>query len=794
MSDLRQDLELLTPQEQIELLALLEEEFRTKTLGLNLSSLTFDQANREYDSALELGDRHTLRYLCRNDLFFLLTRVFKRPDANHPWLRERAMEVFREPDGHLDLWAREHYKSTLITFAKTIQDILINPEVTIGIFSHTRPIAKAFLEQIMRELQENEFLKNLFPDILYQDPRKNAPKWSVDGGIVVKRKSNPKESTIEAWGLVDGQPTSKHYDILVYDDVVTLKSVSTTDQVKKTTNAFQISTNLGAKGGRIRGIGTRYHLRDTYSHLIQSGILKVRSHPATRDGKFHGEPVFLSREQLDKKFQEQGSYNFSCFPAGSPVLMSDWTEKNIDEVKVGDEVVGYTFPDGLKTKLSPTKVIAINKRQAPIIEAVFESGRVIRCTPDHKWYTGRRGFDVGGTDTHRTYAPLGFDKSSIGSLISVYDPRIVNGEYNPREAGYLAAFFDGEGSVSGNTLHFHQSCGRNLPICNRLEQALNAMNFEYGMIQMNRNHGQEPIRNYYIRGGRQEHMRFLNQCAPAKGPQIVKMLFDIGTRNFGLKNKDRLISIISRGDDTVYNIQTETGNYICYGYATKNCQMLQNPVADKAMAFKEDDLRFYKNLGDTYGWNKYICVDPAGSKKSVDSDYTVILVIGLAPDNNYYLIDGVRDRMTLSERTKKLFEFHRKHQPNDVAYEQYGMQSDIEHIKEKMETENYRFNIVPVGGSMAKEDRIRKLEPVFSAHRLWIPNELWFLDYQNDRKNLVAEFIDDEYLTFPVCIHDDMLDCLARIVDPKLDAKFPMHLPEQPKRRYSGGSSASWMS
>ena len=32
--------------------------------------------------------------------------------------------------------------------------------------------------------------------------------WSLDGGLVVKRKSNPKEATVEAWGLVDSQPTS----------------------------------------------------------------------------------------------------------------------------------------------------------------------------------------------------------------------------------------------------------------------------------------------------------------------------------------------------------------------------------------------------------------------------------------------------------------------------------------------------------------------------------------------------------------------------------------------------------
>jgi phage terminase large subunit-like protein len=159
------------------------------------------------------------------------------------------------------------------------------------------------------------------------------------------------------------------------------------------------------------------------------------------------------------------------------------------------------------------------------------------------------------------------------------------------------------------------------------------------------------------------------------------------------------------------------------------------------------------------------------------------------------LIDAIRDRLNLTQRAAKLFELHRKHEPLNVGYEQYGIQADVEHVKYMMEQENYRFNIAPLGGAIPKEDRIQKLIPIYEQGRFYMPEKLSFVNYEGRSRDYVKDFIDDEYSSFPVSVHDDMLDCRARILDPALGAKFPKTAKAQTetRRQSSGSSGQSWM-
>lgn len=275
-------------------------------------------------------------WLGRNDRYYLLTRLLKRPDAVHPWLYDRCREVEARTDGYLDLWAREHYKSTIITFAGIIQEVLRDKEITVGIFSHTKDIARKFLKQIKLELENNRELVAVYPDVLWADPKRQAPLWSVDKGLIVRRDGNPKEATIEAHGLVDGQPTGAHFSLRVYDDVVTLESVNTPEQVQKTTEAWELSDNLGARGedGMLRAwhVGTRYSFADTYQHIIDRGALKVRLYPATDNGLPEGKPVFLTEAAWADKKLKQTAATLACQQLMNPaagnqsMFRKEWLE------------------------------------------------------------------------------------------------------------------------------------------------------------------------------------------------------------------------------------------------------------------------------------------------------------------------------------------------------------------------------------------------------------------------------------------------------------------------------------
>jgi hypothetical protein len=269
-----------------------------KFITENLAYLDFSQWHDFIQETEPKLDDAARALLNANDRFYLLTVTLHRRDAWHSWLYDRCREVEAQPDGRLDLWARYHYKSSIGTFAGIIQEVIIDPEITVAILSCTGDVAKPFLVQIQQEMEANEDLKRIHGDVFWKQPRKEAPRWSREEGLVVKRKGNPKEATIEAHGIIDAMPTGKHFNLLDYDDLVTEKLIGNPEMIKKVTERWELSDNLGQMSGtRKWHWGTRYSFGDSYGIMLERKTLKERRYPATHDGTLKGQPVLMTAKR-----------------------------------------------------------------------------------------------------------------------------------------------------------------------------------------------------------------------------------------------------------------------------------------------------------------------------------------------------------------------------------------------------------------------------------------------------------------------------------------------------------------
>lgn len=91
-------------------------------------------------------------------------------------------------------------------------------------------------------------------------------------------------------------------------------------------------------------------------------------------------------------FQVTDDCNLACFAAGTKILMSDFTYKNIEDVKIGDEVLAFDeeTPKGKQLKLKPTVVTHTFVRHDYVRKIKTIDNEEIICTDEHPFLDGRR--------------------------------------------------------------------------------------------------------------------------------------------------------------------------------------------------------------------------------------------------------------------------------------------------------------------------------------------------------------------------------------------------------------------
>ena len=295
--------------------------------------------------------------LVKTDLFFIVYFILGVSIANHPFVVQACKDVEDSPETNvLFVWARYHFKSTIITIASTIQYHLHHPNKCTGIFSYKKGAAEVFVKAI-KTAYESKFLIWLFPDVLYKHPRHKAISWSTMNGITLKRDGVTRtQNTVQASGLTEGMLTGAHFDRRVYDDIETLDLCKNPDQLKMCFECFEMSKNLGTglDDEIVIVIGTFFNFHQGPLKKIEKLrgyddelLFSLSYKPATVDGNIDGEPVFISQDKLNSLKKESSFFPMQLLkpaPRDTLTLKSDFLV-NVNADAVPGELYKFMIID-----------------------------------------------------------------------------------------------------------------------------------------------------------------------------------------------------------------------------------------------------------------------------------------------------------------------------------------------------------------------------------------------------------------------------------------------------------------
>lgn len=198
-----------------------------------------------------------------------------------------------------------------------------------------------------------------------------------------------------------------------------------------------------------------------------------------------------------------------------------------------------------------------------------------------------------------------------------------------------------------------------------------------------------------------------------------------------------------------------------------NCQYRMEPTDPAMKKFRREWLKWYTiEIHKRHGHVFFMTVDPA-SRRRKSSDFTAITVWGIDKDWNFYLVDGVHDKLDAGQRIDAVFRLVKKWGIDIVGYETIGFQeTDAFFIKQRQISESTYFQIVPISShDTRKDERIEGLQPIMLAGHFWLPKKsipyirLWESpdDGKGKEVDIVQEFL-AEFDFYPNAAHDDLLD------------------------------------
>ena len=392
---------------------------------------------RNSDLAFEI-----MKNIAEQDFFFFNYAVLGMSWLNHPFVIARCYEygdnIFQNG---IYLWARDHFKSTVITKGGSIFKEILSPGRRQAIFSLNNKLATKHLLNIKYECETNNLLPTLWPNIFWEDPRKAARtdgiKWTEDG-INFKTATSAKDLSIAGFGLIDSMPTGSHFTDKDYDDIIDLNNIGTWAMKDKVLYAINMSDNLGdSHNGTVDSfIGTRYDADDPYETIINDYGYPVYKYPSEVDesGEFKigGEETLLSRDMLNAKLKKQGLYIYSAQMGQSPINFKSkgFNPEYFRTVKELPERLNYIIiidgagrPNGKRSEkdqdFTIMKVYGLGAGQKNYVADIVRD----RLTLPEKWQHLKR--------MHKTYSPykIYYERYGCQADIEYFELKMAEEDY-----------------------------------------------------------------------------------------------------------------------------------------------------------------------------------------------------------------------------------------------------------------------------------------------------------------------------------------------------------------------------
>ena len=236
----------------------------------------------------------------------------------------------------LILMPRYTFKSSICTIGYSLQRLALNPDLRILIYSDAATKAQGFLSSIKDHISGN-VKGSFFRTIFDWTPTDKFMKWNESQIVISGRETAYPEPSVDTAGI-DTSLIGRHYDIIIFDDVVSDINTTTKEQMDKVINCYKKALSLLKPGGEILIVGTRWHFGDLYGRIIAEndtkGIFGIFIKSAIDDkGKYPFDNIgasSLTKEFLHQQKVQQGSHTFSCLYLNSP------TDPETAVFKIGD--------------------------------------------------------------------------------------------------------------------------------------------------------------------------------------------------------------------------------------------------------------------------------------------------------------------------------------------------------------------------------------------------------------------------------------------------------------------------